>query len=154
MRFTDTKIDVDFDLMIPLDYISSESERVAIYQRLVHYQKTEDLVQMKDELKDRFGPLPAPVLRIIDAIELKILAGQIYAAHIRLNANKLTIKFSEEIQNNKVIQEKIVPAILNLKQTEIKFSGDQNNPLVHLTLPGESKEDQIRQAKNILQNIR
>jgi transcription-repair coupling factor (superfamily II helicase) len=153
MRFTDTKIDVDFDLMIPLEYISTESERVSFYQRLVNYQQAEDLEKIKEELKDRFGPIPSSVLRIIDAIELKILAGRIYAAHIRLRENKLTVKFSDEIRTNKVFQEKIVPAILKLKQTEVKFSGDQSNPLIHFSLPSESGEDRINKAKIILQNI-
>ena len=37
-RFTDAKIDVDFDLMIPKDYIANDSERVSIYHRLVNFQ--------------------------------------------------------------------------------------------------------------------
>ena len=152
-RFTDAKIDVDFDLMIPWDYISSESERVSVYQRLVNYQNAEELEKIKDELKDRFGPLPVSVLRIIDAIELKILAGHIYGSHIRLKDAGLTVKFSEDIRKNDRFQNKILPAILNLKQSGVRFSGDQNNPSIHFTLGNGSKEEQINQAKIILQNI-
>jgi transcription-repair coupling factor (superfamily II helicase) len=152
-RFTDAKIDVDFDLMIPWDYISSESERVSVYQRLVNYQNAEELEKIKDELKDRFGPLPVSVLRIIDAIELKILAGHIYGSHIRLKDAGLTVKFSEDIRNNDRFQNKILPAILKLKQGGVRFSGDQNNPSIHFTLGNGSKEEQINQAKIILQNI-
>jgi len=152
-RFTDAKIDVDFDLMIPWEYISSESERVSVYQRLVNYQNAEELGKIKDELKDRFGPLPVSVLRIIDAIELKILAGQVYGSHIRLKDGRLTVKFSEDIQTNDRFQNKILPAILDLKQSGVSFSGDQTNPSVHFTLRKGTKQEEINQAKIILQNI-
>jgi len=152
-RFTDAKIDVDFDLMIPKDYIYNESERVSIYHRLVNSQNPEDLVNIEHELQDRFGPVPQSVTRIIDAIELKILAGKLSASHIRLNKQNLILKFSDDLQEVKEFQEKIVPGLLNYKGSEVIFTGDQNSPHVQFILTSESKNEQIEQAKNILQNI-
>jgi transcription-repair coupling factor (superfamily II helicase) len=152
-RFNDAKIDVDFDLMIPKDYIESESERVSIYHRLVNIQKPEDLVDIEQELEDRFGPIPLSVMRTIDAIELKILAGKLYASNIRLNKKNLILKFADDLQEVTEFHQKIVPGLMNYKKAEVIFSGDQNNPFVHFILTGDSKDEQIQQAKNILQNI-
>ena len=152
-RFTDAKIDVDFDLMIPKDYIENESERVAIYHRLVNIKKPEDLVNFEHELQDRFGPVPQSVTRIIDAIELKILAGKLSASHIRLNKQNLILKFSDDLQDVKEFHENIVPGLMNYKGVEVIFTGDQNSPHVQFILTSESKNEQIEQAKNILQNI-
>ncbi len=152
-RFTDAKIDVDFDLMIPKDYIANESERVSIYHRLVNFQNPQDLVNIENELEDRFGPIPQSVTRIIDAIELKILAGKLYASHIRLNKKNLILKFSDDLQDVKEFHEKMVPGLMNYKETEVIFTGDQKNPHVQFILTSDSKDDQIEQAKNILQNI-
>ena len=152
-RFNDAKIDVDFDLMIPQDYINSESERVSIYHRLVNIQEPEDLLNIEHELEDRFGPVPISVLRTIDAIELKILASKLYVSNIRLNKNNLILKFVENLQDVKEFHNKIVPGLMNYKQTEVVFSGDQNSPNVKFVLKGNSKDEQIAQAKNILQSI-
>jgi transcription-repair coupling factor (superfamily II helicase) len=152
-RFTDAKIDVDFDLIIPKDYIANESERVSIYHRLVNIQNPQDLVNIEDELEDRFGPIPQSVTRIIDAIELKILAGKLYASHIRLNKKNLILKFDDDLQELKEFQEKIVPGLMKYKETEVIFTGDQNSPHVQFILTSDSKNEQIEQAKNILQNI-
>jgi transcription-repair coupling factor (superfamily II helicase) len=152
-RYTDTNLDVDFDLMIPLEYISSESERVSVYHRLVNYHDPEDLDKIKLELEDRFGKIPESVLLIIDAIELKILGGKIFASLIKLNGENLSIKFSEEIRSKDIFHKDIMPALLNMSDTNLKFSGNQENPFVHFHVRGESKREQIEQAKNILQRI-
>ncbi|TFG98914.1 MAG: transcription-repair coupling factor, partial [Calditrichales bacterium] len=152
-RYTDARIDVDFDLMIPPDYITSEAERVSVYHRLVNYQEPEDLKKMEAELADRFGPLPESVKQIIDAIEIKILGGRIYAAHVRLNKDTMSVKFSEDFVKQAEFHSVILPAMMNLKKTKVHFSGDQNNPVVQFKLNGETKEQQIDNAKNILQNL-
>lgn len=152
-RYTDAKIDVDFDLKIPESYIANETERISIYHRLVNFQNADELDSIKNELADRFGPVPVEVIRIIDAIELKILAGKIYSSYIRLNKGSLILRFSETYRNEKIFHEKIIPAILNIKNTEVKFTGNQDNPQVEFLLAGQSREEHIINAKNILHNI-
>jgi transcription-repair coupling factor (superfamily II helicase) len=152
-RFTDAKIDVDFDLMIPKDYIANETERVSIYHRLVNFQNPQELESIENELKDRFGPIPKSVTRIIDAIELKILAGKLYASHIRLNKKNLILKFPDDLDEVKEFHKNVVPGLMRYKETEVIFTGDQNSPHVQFILTNESKDEQIEQAKNILQNI-
>jgi transcription-repair coupling factor (superfamily II helicase) len=152
-RLTDTKIDIDFDLMIPKDYIHNESERVSIYHRLVNFRNPKELAAIENELKDRFGPIPQAVTRIIDAIELKILAGKLLASHIRLNEKNLILKFPEDLNDVKEFHEKIVPGIMNYKKCEVIFTGNQKSPHVQFILTSESKDQQIEESKNILQNI-
>ncbi len=139
--------------MIPLQYISSQSERVSVYHRLVNYHNPEDLDKIKLELEDRFGKIPESVLLIIDAIELKILAGKIYAGLIKLKDGNVTIKFSDEIRSKDVFHQNIMPGLLNMNETKINFSGDQENPFVHFRVSGETKRQQIEQAKIILHKI-
>ena len=147
------KIDVDFDLMIPEDYISNETERVSIYHRLVNFRSPGELEAIKNELKDRFGPIPKAVTRIIDAIELKILAGKLMASHIRMNKKNLILKFPDDLKDVKEFHEKIVPGLMNFKETEVIFTGNQNSPHVQFILDSDSTDHQIEESKNILQNI-
>lgn len=151
-RYTDAKLDVNFDLMIPEEYISSETERVSIYHRLVNFLEIKDLKQIKNELLDRFGPVPAEVMRIVDAIGLKILGGKIYASNIRLDNHYLVLRFSED-KNETEFHNKILTNILRYNRTKVAFSGEQENPSVKFSLTADTLDERIKQAKNILHEI-
>jgi transcription-repair coupling factor (superfamily II helicase) len=152
-RFSDAKIDVDFDLMIPKEYIANETERVSIYHRLVNFKNPKELAGIENELKDRFGPIPKEVTRIMDAIELKILAGKLFASNIRLNKKNLILKFPDDLKDVKEFHEKIFPGLMGFKGTEVIFTGNQESPHVQFILKSDSKDEQILESKNILQNI-
>jgi transcription-repair coupling factor (superfamily II helicase) len=152
-RYTDPKLDVDFDLIIPHDYIYSEVERITIYHRMVNFRNLDDLEKMKSELKDRFGPVPESIIRLIDAIELKILAGKIYASRIALKGNMMRIDFAEQAKEDDYFFKDILPALMNAKKSNVRFIGDADKLGVQLQLHGSDKNEQISFAKNILNSI-
>jgi len=152
-RYTDPKLDVDFDLIIPTDYIYSEVERITIYHRMVNFRNLDDLEKMKSELRDRFGPVPESIIRLIDAIELKILAGKIYASRIALKGNIMRIDFAEQAKEDDYFYKDILPALMNKKKANVRFIGDADKLGVQLQLNGSDKNEQMSYAKNILNSI-
>jgi len=152
-RYTDPKLDVDFDLVIPPDYIYSEIERITIYHRMVNFRTLEDLENMKDELRDRFGPVPESIIRLIDAIELKILAGRIYAGRLAIIGPSLRIDFSEEVKDDERFFGQILPALMDKRKSGIKFSGDSQKLGVQIQLVGKDKSEQLAFAKNLLKSL-
>ena len=152
-RYTDPKLDVDFDLLIPADYIFSEVERITIYHRMVNFRSLEDLEKMKSELKDRFGPVPDSIIQMIDAIELKILAGKIFASRITLKENKMRIDFADLAKEDDYFFKNVLPEMMNQKKYNVRFLGDADKLGVQLELPGDNKNDQLGSAKNILNSI-
>ena len=152
-RYSDPKLDVDFDLLIPNTYIISDIERITVYHRMVNFRSLEELEQMKAELHDRFGPVPESVVRMIDAIELKILAGRLYAGRLILNKNSLRIDFAKEAKDDEYFYAAILPSLLNQKQTKVSFYGEDEKLGVQIQLQGKSKEEQISFAKSILKSV-
>ena len=59
---------------LPADYIPVESQRVGIYKRLSEALKRNQLQDINDELKDRYGAIPLPVENLIKVSELRIAA--------------------------------------------------------------------------------
>jgi transcription-repair coupling factor (superfamily II helicase) len=57
----DCTIDTDLEILIPDDYVESITERLSLYTRLDNCETEEELLQMRDELTDRFGPIPQQV---------------------------------------------------------------------------------------------
>ena len=67
-------IETDFQLMIPDHYVSDIPERISLYG-LDDLDKASDLVEFKERLEDRFGPLPQETEDLIETIRLRWLAS-------------------------------------------------------------------------------
>ncbi|HSH94155.1 MAG TPA: transcription-repair coupling factor, partial [Roseimicrobium sp.] len=61
---------------LPLKYIPEPQHRVDIYRKLGQINDEKSLASMKREMRDRFGPLPAPVELIMEIAGLKLLAQE------------------------------------------------------------------------------
>jgi len=140
-------------LILPGDYIYNETERITIYHRLVNFSTIEEIENLKSELRDRFGPLPKEVFHLSDTIELKVLAGNLFASHVILKGDKLKLKFSEELQNEDSFYKDILPNLMNQKMTKVQFLDEKSSITVQMKLPGENKEEQIAFAKNLLKTV-
>lgn len=70
----DCTIDTDLEILIPDDYVESITERLSLYQRLDNSESEEDLVSMKQELEDRFGPVPRQVNDLFITVRCRKLA--------------------------------------------------------------------------------
>ncbi|ASS50781.1 MAG: transcription-repair coupling factor [Candidatus Fluviicola riflensis] len=73
----DCVLETDFELRIPEDYINNVAERLSIYQELDGLSTTEELEQHKQQLIDRFGPMPRLVKELFHSFEMRWLAQEI-----------------------------------------------------------------------------
>lgn len=81
----DCVLETDFELRIPEDYVNNVAERLSIYQELDGLSTAEELEQHKQQLIDRFGPLPRVVTELFRSFEIRWLAE-------KLGFEKLVIK--------------------------------------------------------------
>jgi transcription-repair coupling factor (superfamily II helicase) len=149
----DPKLEVDFDLVIPVEYVSSEQERIALYHKMVHYRSVDDLDKVAAELTDRFGTIPAAVKNLFYAVQLKILAGTLSASHLIWKKNILTVYFSEQSKNDTVFFNQVLPRLMNQKKYRVQFLKMKEGFGIRIPLPGESREQQVDFARNMLQNL-
>ncbi len=94
------EIDVTFngiysDLLIPRDYVSSDMERIRLYRRMAYMKNIEELNDLKNELVDRFGSVPAEVEKLLKFIKVRILAYSQGIKQISVDdsSDTLTLKF-------------------------------------------------------------
>ena len=57
----DCTIDTDLEILIPDEYVESITERLSLYTRLDNSDTEQELQQMREEMIDRFGPIPSQV---------------------------------------------------------------------------------------------
>jgi transcription-repair coupling factor (superfamily II helicase) len=70
----DCTIDTDLEILIPDEYVESITERLSLYQRLDNSETEEELAAMRQELEDRFGPIPKQVNDLFITVRCRKLA--------------------------------------------------------------------------------
>jgi transcription-repair coupling factor (superfamily II helicase) len=79
----DTQIDLTITAFIPAEWISENDEKMAAYRAAAECSSKEALLELAAAWSDRYGALPAPVLSLLQLMELKILAKRCGFSRIR-----------------------------------------------------------------------
>ena len=91
----DTLINVRASAFIPDDYISDMSLRLAAYKEVSSVDQENELADLVDSLKDRYGTLPEPAANLIDIMGIKLIAKEAMVARIDAGTKHVNITFSE-----------------------------------------------------------
>ncbi|MDD4766579.1 MAG: transcription-repair coupling factor [Desulfotomaculaceae bacterium] len=92
-KVVETTIELPVEAYIPDRYISDANQKVEIYKRLAGLVAPGDLAELADELIDRFGDLPAPVLNLLAVAKVRILAGSLQIKTISLLPEQFRLLF-------------------------------------------------------------
>jgi transcription-repair coupling factor (superfamily II helicase) len=91
-----TQLNLGIDLRIPTDYIGEENQRLRMYKRAAGVENESQLEDVRKELEDRYGPIPAPVRYLLSAAALKLLCERVGVLTIDRKRDAVTIKFTEQ----------------------------------------------------------
>lgn len=86
------KIEFPYNSRIPDSYIDSASLRIEFYQKVGNAENTEALEAIKQELLDRFGPLPQEVSWLLALAQVRLFALQHNISSIKGTRNSLSIQ--------------------------------------------------------------
>jgi len=70
----DCSIELSWRAYLPRDFVPGPRVKIELYRRLGRIRSLERLADFRQELTDRFGPLPTPAKNLCDEAELRILA--------------------------------------------------------------------------------
>ncbi len=70
----DVRIELPVDAHLPHDYVPSERLRLEMYKRLSEVRSDEDVAAIREELDDRYGEPPAPVVRLLEVARFRTRA--------------------------------------------------------------------------------
>ena len=70
----DMKIELPVAAHLPVDYVESERLRLEMYKRLAQVTDEAGIDAVRDELLDRYGPLPAPAQALLAVARFRLLA--------------------------------------------------------------------------------
>jgi transcription-repair coupling factor (superfamily II helicase) len=76
---------------VPLSYVPEAQQRIEVYRKLAQATDKAALDALAKELRDRFGPRPVAVELLLQAGELKLLAGERGVTGIETQGDKLML---------------------------------------------------------------
>lgn len=78
---------------LPDSYIPDPGQKLHLYRRLSRLENHEEVAALREELKDRFGSIPAEVARLLDAQTLRILGRELGVERISIQERTARINF-------------------------------------------------------------
>ncbi|MCK5147585.1 transcription-repair coupling factor [bacterium] len=91
----DCRVDVDRPALIPQSYIEDENIRIGLYHRLNGLSAVEEFKLFREELVDRFGPVPDDAESLIQLAELRRMGQDAGLKRILLRENIIRLFFDE-----------------------------------------------------------
>ena len=91
-----TSIDLDVDAFIPAEYILNEMQKLDIYKRIAGLETKEEIIDMSDELRDRFGTVPKECGNLLKISELKSKAHKLGITDIRGRNGEIKFLFKAD----------------------------------------------------------
>ena len=88
-----SEINLRVDIRIPEDYLPQINLRLNLYKRVSSVGHPDELGKVREEIRDRFGVLPASVENLLRYGEIKLLAEKIRIRSIDRVGSRLVLRF-------------------------------------------------------------
>jgi transcription-repair coupling factor (superfamily II helicase) len=94
-KLSPADVTVDLPSYLPDDYVTSQDAKLDIYRRLTHMTDPAEIESLREEVRDRFGPLPASAETFMSVALLRVLGGAAEIESMLLRGNEARITFRE-----------------------------------------------------------
>jgi transcription-repair coupling factor (superfamily II helicase) len=85
------RLDVNVDAYVPAGYIPYEQAKIEVHRRVAGALEVADVEQLREELEDRFGPVPEPVENLLALQRARIKFGQAGARTVSFRGDRLAV---------------------------------------------------------------
>ena len=85
------RLDVNVNAYVPADYIPYEQAKIDIHRRVAGSIEVADVERLREELEDRFGPVPEPLSNLLALQRARIKFGQAGADAVSFRGDRLAV---------------------------------------------------------------
>ena len=143
-----TSIDLSIDAYIPETYIKSESEKLSWYKRIATIETQEESEDMIEEMTDRYGDTPAPLIRLMDVALLREEAHQAWLLSIEQKGSKILFTMNPRAK----VRVEEIDGFLKQYRNKMKIKPEAN-PVFVFESTGIPKKDLLAKVREIIGEI-
>jgi len=140
------EIRLDLAAHLPETYIADTSQRLTTYRRLAAALDEAALAEMRDELVDRFGPLPSEAGHLFALLSLKFVLRRLWIRRLEAVNGSYILSFAE---NPEIDAAKLANLIAGHPK-RLRLSPDSR---LHVKCSSTNAGDCLAELKNLLQAL-
>ena len=118
-------VDLPIDAHLPESYVPDEAQKLELYRRLARSRTPGDLAAFRQEVTDRFGPMPAPVTRLIEVAELRLAAESSGVGSISREDGQLVVRFGAGLSRATAMRLLGDGGLPGVKPSDVTFASNQ-----------------------------
>lgn len=145
----ETTVELKVDAYIPGDYIADEMQKIEVYKKIAAIASQEDMMEIQDELIDRFSDIPNPVLNLMNIAYIRSIAKTLGISEIKERKEELWLQF----ESKDYIKQEYINALIQKYSRKIGFKEDKK-PIVTYKISDIKKEDLIGTLRELMENIK
>jgi transcription-repair coupling factor (superfamily II helicase) len=136
-------VDLPLEAHLPDDYVPEESQKLELYRRLASARTAGDVAAFRQEVIDRFGPMPLPVQRLAEVAELRLAAEAVGVASMSREEGQLVVRFGAGLSRATAMRLLTPGSLPGVRHSDVTFASNQ----VRIRLPKDPlKGWQLTQA--------
>ena len=141
----DIQIDLNVSSYIPDEYIESSDIKIGIYQDIALCKTEEEILDVTDEIIDRFGSIPKEVENLLEIARIKNLSKGKGITKIVQRPNGIVFYLSST-----GLSEEGLKRVIETYKNKIKFSP---SAIQYITYKIEENKSIIKQVKEFIKQI-
>ena len=147
---TECSADLTVSANLPENYIPSGEQRMDIYRRIAALRTAEQSHELLDELIDRYGEPPQPVLKLMDVALLRAEAAQTGICDISQRGSEITFTFAA----SEAVPVEAVMALCSLPKNKRRLTLSATGAGPKLLLRLAPNEDALESALTLVGDLR
>ncbi|MGH4049928.1 MAG: transcription-repair coupling factor [Clostridium sp.] len=113
----ETSVEIKIDAYIPGTYIEDEMQKIEIYKKIAAIDSFEEMMDIQEEIEDRFSDIPTCVANLMDIAYLRYISAQVGIIDIKEVNEEIVLQFD----SGERINQKIVKALVTKYNKSIVF---------------------------------
>ena len=136
-------VDLPVDAHLPDDYVPDEAQKLELYRRLARARSAGDVAAFRQEVTDRFGPMPPSVQRLVEVAELRLAAEAAGVSSISREDGRLVVRFGAGLTRAAAMRLLGDGGLPGVRPVDVTFASNQ----VRIRVPtGMDRAWQLTQA--------
>jgi transcription-repair coupling factor (superfamily II helicase) len=146
----DEEITIDLKVSAYIDdnYIKSEELKIDMYKKIANIMDENDIIDIKDELIDRYGDIPQEVDNLMDIANIKMLAKKCGFITVQQKDENIILQLSKSALNVSIY----IGKLMDRYPRRVMFNAS-NNPYITFRLVNKEQKDMLSNIKILLQDI-
>jgi len=113
----ETTVEIRIDAFIPETYIEDEVQKIEVYKKIASISSYEDMMDIVEELVDRFSDIPYSVTNLMDIAYIRSIGKKLEIEEIKEAGDELILKFD----NVESIDQKLFKRVIDKYSKQIAF---------------------------------